>query len=446
MTTPLNVLVVDDDQNISRTLAISLKEAGCAVAVAPNVQTALTKLKASLFDLVLTDYRMEGGTGLDLVQQAHQIQPQALLVMMTAFASYENAVAAVKEGAFDYLPKPFTSSQLEHLLSRVRLVVDLRRENEALRQTHSRPAFFAGMASAASTRLEEFVGKVAPSQATILLVGESGTGKSELARLIHSLSSRADQPLILVDCAVLAESLLESELFGHVKGAFTGAAADKPGKLLAAAGGTLFLDEVGELSAQGQAKLLRFLQDKVFEPVGSNQPVSVDTRIIAASNRDLRAAVAQGKFRQDLYYRLNVFECRVPPLRERSEDLPVLIYRFLNEGQTGEGGPAVLPKPVLEALLAYDWPGNVRELRNVMQRLLILGSGTSRRELRLADLPDAVLIGKPQSEAALKSLAQVEREQIEKVLASEKNLERAAEALGITSVTLWRKRKEYGLA
>ncbi len=443
---PLSVLLVDDDLNICRTLALSLQQAGCQVAQAHSAEEALAlQAQSPPFDLLLTDFKMAGKNGIELVRAAQAHSPALCSVVMTAFATIENAVETLKAGAYDYLPKPFTHAQLEHLLAKVRTLVALKRENLELKGWRGRKDYFAGHTSPESARLQDFVRKVAPTDATLLLTGESGTGKSELARLIHDLSPRREGALVTVYCTTLTESLLESELFGHVKGAFTGAVQDKQGKLEQADGGTLFLDEIGDLSIQGQAKLLRFLQDKVFEPVGGHKVVSVNARVVAATNKDLRTAIADGRFREDLYYRLNALECVLPPLRQRKEDLPVMIQRLWAQAQA-DGKPArPLPAPVLDALLAYPWPGNIRELRNVLERVAML-SGSEAPEL--ASLPDSVL--KPAAAAApadgkTPSLDQVERQHIEAVLAREKNLEQAAALLGITTVTLWRKRKEYGL-
>lgn len=446
---PMKILLVDDEKNIRQTLSATLKSWGHDVISAATLEEATHTLKSQVFDFMLTDFKLDSKNGIELVKAAMRSTHPPLSVVMTAFASFENAVKAIKEGAYDYLPKPFSNAQLEHLLSRVSVVVRLRRENEKLRQTNYRSDYFAGQTSPAIIRLEEFVKKVAPTEANILLIGESGTGKTELARLIHSLSSRANKTFSVVNCTTLAETLLESELFGHVKGAFTGATHDHIGKLELANHGTLLIDEVGDLSLSGQTKLLRFLQERVIERVGGNRPINLDVRVIAATNRNLDEAVRDGKFREDLYFRLNVFECALVPLRYRKEDLPILIQRSFQELSTLSKHPETKPIPesVMKLLTQYSWPGNIRELRNVLERLILLSQG---REIRPEDLPSAVKegnrfkivsgIGEP-----LKSLDEVDREHIEKVLSQESNQEKAAQILGITTVTLWRKRKEYGL-
>ena len=443
----LSVFLVDDDVNICRTLSLGLKSLSCEVTQAHSVDKALEVLKTQSFDLILTDYRMGEKTGADLIREVKRMDPQAVIAVMTAFASIDNALEVTREGAFDYLPKPFTQAQLEHLLTKIRFLVSLRRENEALKNSKGRGHPFLGMTSVASQRLEEFVKKVAPTDATLLLVGDSGTGKSELAKYIHQSSARSLRPFVVVNCTTLTESLLESEIFGHVKGAFTGAIQDKAGKFELAHHGTLFLDEIGDLTLSAQSRLLRFLQEKVIERVGSNQVVTVDARIIAATNKKLEEAVAEGRFREDLYYRLNVFECTLVPLRHRKEDIPVFIQRFVQEfsGARGDKEAVKIPSEVMEKLLKYTWPGNIRELRNVVERLVLLSSG---RDIQLADLPDKVskFKDKPDSrDQGLVTLEEAEKRHIEKVLEAEPNLDKAVEILGITKVTLWRRRKEYGL-
>lgn len=452
----LRVLLVDDDKNIRKTLEVTLVLLNCEVVIGASFEEALKLIKSEPLDLMVTDFRLSADpnekSGLELIRAAKGSCPKLVTVLMTAYTSYENAVLATKEGAYDYLPKPFSKDQLEHLLKKVRTVVSLQKENEKLKKAGSRIDYFKGMTSPATARLEEFVDRVASTEATVLLVGESGTGKSELARLIHERSPRSAQPFVVVNCTSLAESLFESEIFGHVRGAFTGAFQDHPGKFELANKGTLFLDEIGDLSTGAQAKLLRFLQEKVIERVGSNKLIQVDTRVVAATNKALEEAVKAGKFREDLYYRLNVFECTLVPLRHRIEDLPVLMRRFLQEFWVSGGmseAPAI-SNSLFESLTNYSWPGNIRELRNVMQRLVFLAVGG---QCQMEDLPAAMRrpreergVGSGQSSSGpLCNLEELEKAHIAKVLSIESNQEKASEILGITTVTLWRKRKQYGL-
>ena len=445
----LKVLLVDDDKNIRQTLRASLKTLDCEVEVAESAEEALQILRKNRFDFMLTDFRMTGKSGVELIQDCKGMISPPVIVVMTAFASFENAVSAIQAGAYDYLPKPFSVAQLNHVLTKVRTLVALKKDNDRLKVAGGRGDYFSGMTSPATKRLEDFVARIAPTEATVLLTGESGTGKSQLARLIHEKSNRAQKPFVVVNCATLTESLIESELFGHVKGAFTGATHDHIGKIEMAQGGTLLIDEIGELTPSTQTRLLRFLQEKVIERVGANRSIEVDARIIAATNKNLDDAVSSGQFREDLYYRLNVFECTLASLRYRKEDLPVLIQRFVAEFsiKCGISEPKSITAPIMKMLLDYSWPGNIRELRNCIERMIFLSSG---REMTPDDLPEAVRKGLSKKNVSpqgvpLRTIDDLEREHIENVLAIEPNQEKAAEILGITTVTLWRKRKEYGL-
>lgn len=446
----LRVLVADDDQAILRTLLLSLKALKCEVKGVESAEAALETMRGETFDALLTDVRMSGMSGIELIQEARGMAPDMVCAAMTAFASYENAVEAIKAGAFDYLPKPFSAEQLEHLIKKIATVVELRRENAKLRaETRAASAnWFEGLTSPASIALRAMVDRIAPSDATMLLTGETGSGKTELARYIHQHSNRADKPFVEVVCTAITETLFESEVFGHVRGAFTGAIRDHAGKFETADNGTLFLDEIGELSPVAQTKLLRFLEDQVIERVGDNRPLRLNVRILAATNRDLRAMVEEKTFREDLYYRLNVFECTVPALRDRKEDIPPLVMRLLHTAAAKYAGNTIpkISEPAMAALLAYSWPGNIRELRNVMDRATLLSAG---REIRVSDLPPALLqtqvVTSGGAEDHISSLREMEEEHIRRVLDLGVSMDRAAEILGITTVTLWRKRKELGL-
>ncbi len=442
----LSVLVVDDDAAILRTLLLTLKNLGCRAVGESGGEAALAAVEKQAPDLLLTDMRMEGMSGVELTAAALERRPDLICVLMTAFASYENAVEAIKAGAYDYLPKPFSAGELEHLLRRVGDLVRLRRENTRLRQ--ARHGWFEGLTSPAALDLQRLMDKLAQSDVSVLFQGETGTGKTSLARELHRCSARSDKPFVEVVCSAIAEPLFESEVFGHVRGAFTGAVRDRAGKFEAAEDGTLFLDEVGELSPSSQAKLLRFLEDRVIERVGDNKPLRLDVRVLAATNRDLRSLVAEGRFREDLYYRLNIFECRLPPLRERREDILPLAQRFLRQA-AGEKAVPVLSGEARDALLVHAWPGNARELRNVMERALLLAEGSA---VRRDDLPPALQGvggaasgGATADETRILTLAEVEEAQIRKVLGLGVSMDKAAALLGITTVTLWRKRKELGL-
>lgn len=437
----LSVLVVDDDAAILRTLLLTLKSLGCRAMGESGGEAALAAVEKYAPDLLLTDMRMEGLSGVEMIAAALERRPELICVLMTAFASYENAVTAIKAGAYDYLPKPFSVGELEHLLRRVRDLVRLRQENARLRQAQS--GWFEGLTSPSALGLQKLVGKLAQSDVSVLFQGETGTGKTSLARELHRCSTRSGKPFVEMVCSAIAEPLFESEVFGHVRGAFTGAVRDRAGKFEAAEGGTLFLDEVGELSPSSQAKLLRFLEDRTIERVGDNKPLRLDVRVLAATNRDLRALVAEGRFREDLYYRLNIFECRLPPLRERREDILPLAQRFLRQA-AGEKELPALSGEARDALLAYGWPGNSRELRNVMERALLLAEG---RSVRLVDLPPALsgAAAKEEGSERLLTLAELEEAHIRKVLGLGVSMDKAAALLGITTVTLWRKRKELGL-
>lgn len=370
-----NLLVVDDEKNIRAGLAKFLESSGHQVESVDSGARALALLAGKRdFDLVLTDYQMAEMNGLELLKHIKQHHPNTLVILMTAYGTIQNAVSSIKAGAYDYVTKPFSLQEIQHLLDRALEVKKLRTEVRELRGA-------IGGAPVLDTRsdlmveLFETARQAAASDATILLSGESGTGKNVIARQIHEWSLRRERPFVVVNCTTLSEHLLESELFGHMRGAFTGAVKDKPGRVEAADGGTVFLDEVADLAPPLQTKFLRFLQEQRFERLGGQQTIAVDTRIIAASNRDLQTEVSAGRFRADLFYRLNVMSLRLPALHERRGDILPLARRALKACARGANAPLVLSREAEQSLLRYDWPGNARELNNIVQRAAWLASG-----------------------------------------------------------------------
>jgi len=443
-----HILIVDDAKNIRDHLASYVARLGHRVRSAADGTEALTLVDTQPFDLVFSDVRMAGLDGLALLQAIRTRRPDTVVVLMTAYGTVPQAVEAMKSGAYDYLLKPFTLEQVGLVIERAAELQRLRRENVTLRRAIGEPVLLDS-ASAPMARAIATARQAAASDAAVLLTGESGTGKNVLAAAIHGWSARGAGPFVTIACTTLAEHLLESELFGHVKGAFTGAWKDRPGRIAAAEQGTLFLDEVGELPVHLQAKLLQFLQEHRFEPVGGRQTVEIDTRVIAATNRDLEAEVHAGRFREDLFFRLNVVAISLPPLRDRVADLPTLVEHLLDVlAARHRRGRLTLSTDASNVLAAYRWPGNVRELANVLERAVVLSRGD---EIRTEDLPDRLLApAAPAFPAAVApgaagSLEDVERRHIEQVLADSATLEEAAARLGINPTTLWRKRKRYGL-
>jgi NtrC-family two-component system response regulator AlgB len=437
------LLIVDDEKNIRLSLVRFFDSLGYQVSEAENGAHARTMLTESRFDLLLTDFRMAEMNGLELLKEARRIHPDILVILMTAFGTVESAVAAMKAGAYDYVTKPFSLEEIQLLVERALQLQGLQAENRALREAMDDLPLLDSQ-SPAMLRLLETARQAAASDATVLLTGESGTGKNVLARQIHRWSLRKDHAFVVVNCTTLSEELLESELFGHVRGAFTGAIKDKPGRLEAADSGTVFLDEIADLSGQLQTKFLRFVQEQSFERVGGDRVIRVDARIIAASNRDLEAEVAARHFRDDLFYRLNVITLRVPPLRERREDILSLAEWMLKSASIrNRRSKLTLSAGAAAAISKYRWPGNVRELRNSLERAAVLTRGDV---IAPDDLPDSLfressemLAGIPHSA----SLEEMEREHIARVLSESTTLDEAAETLGINATTLWRKRKRY---
>ena len=438
------ILVVDDEKNIRTHLSTYLGSLGHRVETADDGAQALALLGRLAPDVVFSDVRMAGMDGMELLREVRRRRPEAVVVLMTAYATIAGAVEAMREGAYDYLVKPFSLDEVGLLVERVLEVHGLRQENRRLRTAVEEPTLLES-ASPAMQRVLATAHQVAASDVTLLLTGESGTGKNVLASAIHRWSPRRNGPFVTIACTTLAEHLLESELFGHVRGAFTGAWKDRPGRLEAARGGSLFLDEVGELPPELQVKLLRFLEERRFERVGGAETLEVDARIIAATNRDLEAEVRAGRFREDLFFRLNVVALRLSALRDHLEDLPALVDIILARLCARHGrGLLTLDDAARAALAAYRWPGNVRELLNALERAVVLAHGNT---IRTDDLPDRLvapaLDGPPPPSGS--SLDDLEQRHVRQVLAESSTLEEAAARLGINVTTLWRKRKRWGL-
>jgi two-component system, NtrC family, response regulator AlgB len=441
----LRALVVDDEKNIRTTLALCLEGLGCKVEQAASGNAALEALRVEPFDLALCDLRLGQESGLDLLPRLLAERPGLEVIVITAYATVDTAVEAMRRGAKDYLPKPFTPAQIRHLVERTleRRSLTRRLSDLEARLEEAAPEAVLDTASPRMQAVLEVIERSAAHDVAVLLRGENGTGKGVLARLLHAHSPRRDRPFVVVNCPTLSEDLLASELFGHARGAFTGAVKDQEGRVEAAEGGTVFLDEIGEISPALQSKLLRFLQEKRFERVGETRTRAANVRIVAATNRDLEAEVKAGRFREDLLYRLNVVEITVPPLRDRPEDILPLARRFvLFFARQAGRQPPELSAVAERVLLAYRWPGNVRELRNALERALILAPGQviepESFPERIAAQPTTPALGGDFT------IEDVEREHVLRVLARAPTLEDAARVLGIDASTLWRKRKKWG--
>ena len=444
-----HILVVDDEPAQREVISGFLRKQGFEVVTADSGERALELFRQDAFDLILTDQKMAGMTGLDLMQAVHTINSDTPVILITAFGTIEAAVATLKKGAIDYLTKPLN---LEELLHRIQLVSDRYRiltENRELREALGERHRIEGIIGESGPMLEvlSMVRRVAPSEATVLIRGESGTGKELIAKAIHFGSPRKSGPLVKVNCAALPEALLESELFGHEKGAFTGAVASRQGRFEMANGGTIFLDEIGDLPLHLQAKLLRVLQEREFEKVGSSRPVKVNVRILAASHRPLEALIKAGQWREDLYYRLNVVTILLPPLRERRSDLSLLIDHFVRHFAEKNGKKITGLTPAgRDILLRYDYPGNVRELENIIERAVVL---TRDDVIGRGDLPITVqeleALGDDDEPNLTIAVERVERRMIRKALARFEGVQtRAAEMLGISERALRYKLIKYG--
>ncbi len=442
-----NILVVDDEKDICKALSILLSKEGYAVREAYNGEEALELLAKENFDLVMTDIKMEKKDGFEVLREAQKISPGTPVIMMTAFASVGSAVEAMRAGAADYITKPFINDEIRLTIRRILESKQLQMENLILRQELSqRPAAFSNIIGSSDAIQKVFVmmEKVIPSKSNILITGESGTGKGLVAQAIHEAGPRKDKPFISINCGAIPENLLESELFGHKKGSFTSAVEDKKGLITMANGGTLFLDEVGELPPALQVKLLHVIQTKELTPVGDTRVVTVDVRIIAATNADLTQRVKEGRFREDLYYRLNVIEIKMPPLRDRRDDIPVLIKHYL-DAFNKEAGKAIkdVDYEAMQSMLAYDWPGNIRELRNTLERAVVLADGEVITIHDLTDKFRTLDVEGVSASSLRQALDDFERDYVKRSLAESKgNKEATAAKLGIDLATLYRKLKK----
>jgi DNA-binding NtrC family response regulator len=445
---PMNILIVDDEQTIRETCAVVAEQCGMKATGVATAEEALEVLEHSAVDILLTDLKLPQANGVELLRLVHDLHPQVTVVVLTQYGTIESAVEVTRMGAVDYVTKPFRIEELRSRLERVARAVELQQENTLLReQLRTRPGF-GGLigVSMKMQRVYKLMEKVSQHQYPVLILGESGTGKELVARSIHFSGPRKDRPFAPVDCSALVPTLIESELFGYVKGAFTGAVQSKQGLLEAAQGGTLFLDEIGDMPVDLQAKLLRALQEREVKPVGSTERRQINVRIIAATNRDLDSAIRAGTFRQDLYFRLNVVQVKLPPLRDRKSDIPLLVTAFLEKFSDSQGPVRTISEDAMRRLIAYDWPGNVRELENAIERAVALGSGPI---LHVADLPSNLQY--PTSERAperdeILPLEELERRAILRTLRETSGDKlAAARMLGIGKTTLYRKLKQYNV-
>jgi DNA-binding NtrC family response regulator len=446
-----SLLVIDDESGILETLRILLKKSGFEVQTAQGGGAGLEAIREHAPEIVLTDVRMPQVGGLDILHAAHEQDPETPVILMTAQASLQTAIQAVNDGAFYYIQKPFSNDDMVAICNRAAEYRQLRSENKNLKNEIRRRDRSVALKPIGKARcftdVLKLAEQVAPTDSTVLIQGESGTGKEVIARYIHELSGRCDGPFLSINCGALPESLLESELFGHVKGSFTGAVKDKEGLFTAARGGSFFLDEIGETTPAIQVKLLRVLQEREVLPVGGTEPMPVDARVIAATNRDLEEELRRGQFRSDLFYRLNVFSLHLPKLSERREDIPLLAESFLNRiAQQRQQDTRILSQDALDAIMVYEWPGNVRELENALEHSAIL---TREREIAREILPQRVTAPKSQPlvddrPVSNPTLDAIERAYIMWVLQAEGgNKTRTAEVLGIDPSTLYRKLARY---
>ncbi len=442
MSTQGKLLIVDDEMSVRDSLAKWFREEGYEIGTAENANDALTRLAEQRWDAALVDIKMHGTDGIELQRRMHEVDPELLVIIMTGYASVETAVTALKNGAYDYVTKPLDPDEIAHLVKNALAHKRTAQENVLLRETVAeiaRPGELIGQSSA-MRKIFDAIETVGPTDATVLVTGESGTGKELVARAIHHASPRRFHPLVVIHCGALTETLLESELFGHEKGAFTGAQYRKKGKFEIAEGGTVFLDEIGDITLKTQTDLLRVLQEREITRVGGNQIIKVDFRCIAATNKDLEKLIEEGKFRPDLFYRLNVFRIELPPLRSRRDDIPVLVDHFVRKFSLAMNKRITRVSPAaMNQLQQQPWLGNVRELENAVERAMVVGQEPELREQDFIFKPQSV------SNGSSKTLEDMERAHILRVLEEcGGNQSRAAEILDIDRVTLYHKLKKYG--
>lgn len=442
MAEKISILIVDDEDSVRDSLLNWFIEDGYEVEAAENAKKALQLLEKKDFNIILADIKMPGMDGLELQRRIKALNSETIVIIMTAFASVETAVQALKDGAYDYVTKPFDPDDLSHLIRNAGAQIRLSKENEALRKRVTSLEDvddIIGHSEAIRTLLEQ-IESVAQSNSSVIITGESGTGKELVARAIHANSQRRYFPLVSVHCGALTESLLESELFGHEKGAFTGATFNRKGRFEMADGGTIFLDEIATVSPKMQIELLRVLETKSFLRVGGNKEITSDFRVICATNRDLETMVRNGTFREDLYYRLNVVNITIPPLRERPDDIPLLVNHFIGKYCTSMSRDLITIEPAaMKQLEKFEFPGNVRELENMIERAIVIGNG---KEIRVKDLP----MGREAADSTVESLEELEKKHIEQILSKyEWNVSRSARALNVDRVTLYNKIRKYGL-
>ena len=438
----ISILIVDDEESVRDSLYNWFIDDGYRVESAENAKQALSILESKNFDIILADIKMPGMDGLEMHRRIKSLNKDAIVIIMTAFASVSTAVQALKDGAYDYITKPFDPDDLSYLIRNAANQISLKVENDALRNkvvSLENVEDLIGNSQAIMKVLKE-VERVAQSNSPVIITGESGTGKELIAKAIHSNSHRKYFPLVSVHCGALTESLLESELFGHEKGAFTGAMYNRKGRFEMADGGSIFLDEIATISAKMQIELLRVLESKTFVRVGGNKEITSDFRVICATNRDLRGMVESGEFREDLFYRLNVVNIQVPPLRERKEDIPLLVHYFINKYCTSMSRDIIsIDSSALKRIEEYNFQGNVRELENMIERAIVIGNG---REIRVKDLP----FEKDIIPNSVESLEDLEKKHVQLILLKyDWNISRTAKALKVDRVTLYNKIKKYGL-